>query len=656
MVILVADKRILVFIFEEVKMLEFLKSVKTKNCLVICSNEDLKKKILTYGYNCKTILEYSKNPDEDLQKALEWMKVWPDKIIYNNKSFKELLVYQNISIFWFLETRLYLYRIRDLLLLIENIKRIITLEKPTSIWIKGSHELKHIISEIDASHLHKFESLEKREAYREIKHKSYQGYPTLKLLLLKLFRGLFFTSTQNSKHIEKDRIVVVTEVSNWHQEFDYTSQKYVQKDVFYQDIIKKLKELNYNVIVVDFENRPRQLFKAYLTNRKRQKSFDARVEPWEKYIDFSIIKKSKDANKKILEIWDELKDSNDFKNSLVYEGVSIYSLIKQDINYLFKSLKAYVAVALIETAKKIIEIEKPSIIAMHDEYGALQMALIKAAKEKKIPSLSVQHGIIFEDLLYYSHKPNHVSGKNMELDFPLPDKMCVWSENIKQGLIEFGSFSSSIPVVTGDPKIDFLPKALKFFNYEKITAKLEIPIGKKIIFFATENLVKKEESILVIKSIMKAIKELSNYYLLIKMHPNESDLSFYHKFAKEFEISEYSIVKNYNLYELLYIADVVIVSYSTVGVEAMRMKKPVIALNLMGIHDAVPLIRKKIALVVRKENDLLPVIRKCLDPKFSKNFVENGKIFAEQEIGIADGNAVKRIVDVILKLKKNNIH
>ena len=140
------------------------------------------------------------------------------------------------------------------------------------------------------------------------------------------------------------------------------------------------------------------------------------------------------------------------------------------------------------------------------------------------------------------------------------------------------------------------------------------------------------------------------------MHPNESDVSFYHKFAKEFEISEYSIVKNYNLYELLYIADVVIVSYSTVGVEAMRMKKPVIALNLMGIHDAVPLIRKKIALVVRKENDLLPVLRKCLDPKFSKNFVENGKIFAEQEIGIADGNAVKRIVDVILKLKKNNIH
>ena len=265
-----ADKRILVFIFEEVKMLEFLKSVKTKNCLVICSNEDLKKKILTHGYNCKTILEYSKTSDEDLQKALEWMKVWPDKIIYNNKSFKELLVYQNTSIFWFLETRLYLHRIRDLLLLIENIKRIITLEKPTSVWIKGSHELKHIISEIDGSNLHKFESLEKRETYREIKHKSYQGYPTLKLLLLKLFRGLSFTSTQNSKHIEKDQIMVVTEVSNWHQEFDYTSQKYVQKDVFYQDIIKKLKELNYNVIVVDFENRPRQLFKAYLTNKKRQ--------------------------------------------------------------------------------------------------------------------------------------------------------------------------------------------------------------------------------------------------------------------------------------------------------------------------------------------------------------------------------------------------
>ena len=72
------------------------------------------------NYSCKTIDEYRER--EYNQKALGWIKSWPDKKIIDDKSIKKIFVYDNLSLFWFLETHLYLYRIHELILLIERIK------------------------------------------------------------------------------------------------------------------------------------------------------------------------------------------------------------------------------------------------------------------------------------------------------------------------------------------------------------------------------------------------------------------------------------------------------------------------------------------------------------------------------------------------------
>ena len=134
------------------------------------------------------------------------------------------------------------------------------------------------------------------------------------------------------------------------------------------------------------------------------------------------------------------------------------------------------------------------------------------------------------------------------------------------------------------------------------------------------------------------------------MHPHESDFSFYQKLANESKITDYLLVRFHNLYELIYIADIVIVPFSTVGVEAMRMKKPVIAMNLLGLHDNDPLIKSNIALVVKAENELIPTMKKCLDEQNISEIIERGKVFAQKEIGIADGSSSERIVNLLLEL------
>ncbi len=645
------NKRNLAFIFEDKGLEDFIHKIDLENGITfVAGSDEIKEKVQNLGYSCTVISDYSDGKNYN-QKVLEWIKSWPDAIIDDNKSLKELLVYNKISIYWYLESRFFLYRIRELLILIERIKQILSKEKPEKIWIKGNQDVKQIISELLPNVIQKFELQNKTK--RDITQKSYQGFPTLKLFLLKLLRGV--GSTKQKINSNSNKILIITETSNWRKDYDFSLEKYVKKDIFFHEIIKKLKELSNEVVAVDFENKPSRLLKSKSLNEERRKTLGVRVEPWEKYITLEIIKKSKEQSRKFLEKWNSLKNSDDFKKSLIYEGISLYQLINDDIEHLLKSFKAYTTITFIETAERILEIEKPTVIVMHDEYGALQLSLIHAAKKRGIPTISLQHGLISDNILPYFHKPEHIKNENQGLIFPLPDKMCVWSENAKENLLKFGNFPSSIPIITGDPKVDFLKKARESFDSNKIKQKYKIKKGRKIVLFATENLPKKEENQKLAKTVISAMKKMENCHLIIKPHPNETDLTLYTNLISKYNLSESSIITEENLYELLYISNLVILSYSTVGVEAMRMGIPVISLNLMGLHDDALIIRKNMAVIVRNSDELLPTIEKHLDPKNTQKLVEEGKIFAEKELGVFDGKANDRIIEQILQLKNQKL-
>jgi CDP-glycerol glycerophosphotransferase (TagB/SpsB family) len=291
---------------------------------------------------------------------------------------------------------------------------------------------------------------------------------------------------------------------------------------------------------------------------------------------------------------------------------------------------------------------------MHDEYGTLQLCLIKEAKKRNIPTIAIQHGVNTETWISYVHNPEHINGKNSNLNFPIPDHLCVWSENAKSNLIKYGNFPSSTPIVTGDPKSDFLSEAIKNFDSKQIKLSIKIPNDKKIILFATQKLPNPKEKDLITNSIFRAMSQLENSFLVVKVHPNESDLTYYENIAKKLNIKNFLILQSHNLYELIFISDAVIVSYSTVGIEAMRLKKPVISMNMMALHDDDPLIQSGIPFIVQNEMELIPIIKKCFESDQIMKMLDDQKFFAEKELGKFDGNASSRILELILKIKKDN--
>lgn len=642
----------LVFIFENSEILEFLNSIKTTNNLkIISSNDEIKKEILEYGYDCKTINEYTTDSVANLQKAIQWIKNWPDQQVLDGKNFKEFLLYEHFTIFWFLEMRFYLYRIQTLIPVIEQIKSIFLIENPDVVWVKGNKDVFHIINELFKSKIKKIKFTSNNTTSKSINFKSYSGNRFLKLLLLKFLRSFFqFTSNLD----DNNPVLIITEMGYWRNEFDYVEKKIIKKDVIFDSIIKKLSNSKIPLRIIDFENQPKQLIKSFYNNIKREKSLGVKVEPWEKYITKDILKKTKQYNDNLEIFLPRLINSEEFKKSLNYQGISLYEILKDDIIRLLQSFKTYTSVTFIETAKNILDTIKPSVIMMHDEYGTLQLSIIKEAARRKIPTISIQHGVNTETWMSYIHKPEHVSNKNNDLNFPLPDKLCVWSETAKNNLIKFGNFSTDIPVVTGDPKTDFLSHVITQFDKEEILSKLNIPQKNRIILFATQNISQLNEKELMTKTVFETVSHIENSFLIIKAHPNETNLSFYKKIADQQNIKNFIVLQFHNLYELIHISDVVVVSFSTVGFEAMRLRKPVICLNLLSLHDDDPLIKSHIPIIINSSHEFIPAIKKCLDSKKIIQMLDDQESLAEKEIGKFDGNASSRIFNLIIEMKKNH--
>jgi len=84
------------------------------------------------------------------------------------------------------------------------------------------------------------------------------------------------------------------------------------------------------------------------------------------------------------------------------------------------------------------------------------------------------------------------------------------------------------------------------------------------------------------------------------------------------------------------------------------MKKPVISLDMLGLHVNDPLIKSGISTIINTESQLVPAIKNCFKIKNIDKMITDRELFAEKEIGKVDGHASSRIFNLIIELKNKN--
>lgn len=359
----------------------------------------------------------------------------------------------------------------------------------------------------------------------------------------------------------------------------------------------------------------------------------------------------------------------------------------------FKEARDYKTFNAIEILKE----EKPNIV-IADFCGPFMNAFIMAANYLNIPILQIDDGITAD---YSAHNKNSFFAKIIRIIktafkflfdaqkrtsylFFYNTFFCIHKASFKDFLKEFFKLLLPLPVyapgvniavlgpfakqayikmgvpenmifVTGQPRFDKLIH--RQANIQEIKTKIGIDSSKKTVLLATQPLLgylwDRKEWEDFNNAIIQAVTEIPQAQLIIKLHPEEKKEVF----------QEFLNQRNYNiklfqheadLYDLLACCDSLVTFNSTVAIEAMILKKSVVAVNLTGKKDLFPYYSQSgSALLAETKEQVKEKIEKSLfDSQAIEEMQANQKTFLYDQVYLLDGLASQRVGEVIKKLAK----
>ena len=286
---------------------------------------------------------------------------------------------------------------------------------------------------------------------------------------------------------------------------------------------------------------------------------------------------------------------------------------------------------------KLSGLSKPNILLVLSEGIMPTKVAVTVAKQSGIPTLLLlQLGML---------------GKNYECPTFLADKISVPGDFIKDLVINCGVDEERI-VVTGRPTYDALIRAEEKFDKTGICRRLGLDPSKKILVYCTENLPLTETQRMAY-AICNAVKDFLDVQSIIKVHPSELSLSVYDTVLKQVGIRAL-VTKEANIYEVLYVCDLMMTGYSTTALDAMILDKPVITLNLTGLKDPIPFAESGAAIGVYNEKDLIRAIKNGLyDDSTKERLRRDREKFVYEQTYLRDGKATERIVNLTEEMAAN---
>lgn len=471
----------------------------------------------------------------------------------------------------------------------------------------------------------------------------------------KVILGIFIKlqKQRTEKKIHKNernvKIIFTSQDLQWRKLNGNTNENFSKKtDVFFDTIITKLTGKGYECIGVHPIAHTVFSWKVFI-----DKIINWRVQhlPFGLFWNSKVWKKEREASNYFKEQWKYLENDDLFNELCAFKNKNNSQKIKQKIKYYFNRLFPY-AVKCIEIAKNMIETEKPDLILLLYEYGYFGRCLIFAANMKKIPVIAIQHGVIHKHHKGYIYPTEYISktGSVCSPFCPIPNITAVYGSYHKDLLTTYSAYPKEKIVVTGQPRYDVLFNMDGKYSKEKFISKYNINSKNKIILWTTQcHVISDKENKNNFKAMFETLQNLKDVTLIIKQHPGEGKkyTKMIKAALKDYNLNIVITSKSSDIYEQLYVCDVMVTKNSTTAMEAVALNKPVIVLNLSGETDVIGYVTEGVALGVYNERDLTPTIEKLL--KDDSKLAENRDQYIEKYLYKIDGKSTERIVQLIEK-------
>jgi hypothetical protein len=362
------------------------------------------------------------------------------------------------------------------------------------------------------------------------------------------------------------------------------------------------------------------------------------------YLPMSPAEKRKSRKDWILfpEIWRSISTDTEFRQIFNYKDIKIWDIVQDKLRNFFFQIAPRI-ITNINFLTSLLRDKKFKMVVLRNDVKELERTVIFTSRLIDMPSVVIQHGVMAE--------PNGHSAL-------LADKFLAWGKASVDWYRKFGNSDDKFHI-TGNLHFDSLLNWRPCLTRRKICKKLNLDAHKSIILFASQQINKfssfwTDDLFLVLThKLLSALCRLKDTQLIIKADPYE-DLEPYKKMISCDGYCKTICLKNFNIYTLIYICDLVITLDSTVGLEAMFFDKPLIAVNLTKREDRVPYAKNGAAIGVYRESDLIPAIKTALtDNEAIAQLKNKREKFIEDYAYALDGRAGERILSFIRNYAQN---
>ncbi len=226
------------------------------------------------------------------------------------------------------------------------------------------------------------------------------------------------------------------------------------------------------------------------------------------------------------------------------------------IKWMLKELKT--VMKTIDGIRRLFANHSIRAIVLHSSVHPLGYLLVHMGRQRGIPTIILQYGLNDHYQLFSTYARYYVA----------------WGPFHKKRLTQYGVPSRKI-VTLGNARFDPIFKK-KWVNKRKLARILRIS-RRKWLFVYPEQPLPLKKNRKVLRMLIKALQPYRRkVMLLVKPHPRQRKLSFPRRRLKRYRFIR--VVRHPHLYHLIHGSNAVFVQFSTVGVEAILMNRPVIAL------------------------------------------------------------------------------
>ena len=303
---------------------------------------------------------------------------------------------------------------------------------------------------------------------------------------------------------------------------------------------------------------------------------------------------------------------------------------------------------------KLFRIYKPNLILVSYETGLHGRAAISAAWRHSIPVLAIQHGRIFSSHPQYIHLKVSTRNKPDPHYAQIADITCLFGDHYFKVLTQASAYPADSLEITGQVSTDVIDSIQKFYNRREFIRDLNFNDRKPLISLMSQNIDPYSDYEKLFQISCKTLSGFPELNFVIKLHPNESInevkslIKKYHSFPEKVKI-----LKGVDLYEVLNASDIIITGNSTVGIEAMMFRKPLITIE--GFKFSMHYAESKSSIGVISVSQMEDAIGRILNDKvFKKKLINNGQRFIKSRVYKTDGQVSERIIRICDELIKKN--